>query len=152
MNHTKGKLKADGSLIKNQNGKMVAGTTMIADTEGGQSSHEANARRLVACWNALDGVPTEWLEKYADAGLKNIVQQNTDLIRKEEELIEKLITTEEDNAALKAEVERLRQAAKLLSDYMHDPVVCYTPLPDRVWVALEGLREEIGNGKQEKKP
>ena len=32
---------------------------------------EANARRLVACWNALEGVPTEFLEGGVTAELKN---------------------------------------------------------------------------------
>ena len=48
-------------------------------------------RRLVACWRALEGVPTDWIENYVDRGIKNIIQDHTDLIRKEEELTEELI-------------------------------------------------------------
>lgn len=62
MSHTEGKLNADGALIKNENGEMVAATTMIASDEGSPSAHEENARRLVACWNACDGIPIEQLE------------------------------------------------------------------------------------------
>lgn len=62
MSHTEGKLNADGALIKNENGEMVAATTMIASDEGSPSAHEENARRLVACWNACEGLATEALE------------------------------------------------------------------------------------------
>lgn len=29
---------------------------------------EANARRIVACWNACEGIDTSYLEEYADFG------------------------------------------------------------------------------------
>lgn len=60
------------------------------------------SRRVATCLNALKGVPDEWLEQYADGkSIKNIVEQSCDLVRKEEELTEKLIAAEEENAALR---------------------------------------------------
>ncbi len=72
MSHTEGKLKADGALIKNQNGEMVAAT------EGSQSNHEANARRLVACWNALLPFTTEQVENGID--LVKLMQERDELL------------------------------------------------------------------------
>jgi hypothetical protein len=55
MSHTQGKLKAQESRI------------YFADLAGGFDirncpSPEANARRLVACWNACEGISTDALE------------------------------------------------------------------------------------------
>jgi len=40
---------------------------LIEATDGDDSQDEANARRLAACWNACEGMSTEWLEGRADA-------------------------------------------------------------------------------------
>lgn len=135
MSHTEGKLTARGDFVCDSNGYRLWDY---------HYDNEANTHRIIACWNALDGVPTEWLEKYVGTGLKNIIQQNTDLIRKEEELTERLMAAEEEiaakdktidnlalqkgilkaeigrieseNEALKAEVERLRKGERRLLD------------------------------------
>lgn len=144
MSHTKGKLTIGGlgleSLDWYQHCIFDEQERFFASTETSNKTYEeeaANARRLVVCWNALEGVPTEWLENYVGAGLKNVIQQNSDLIRKEEELSEKLITTEEENAALKAENERLR--------YLRDNFVRCEPKMDgkHHWIAKGKL---IGSG------
>lgn len=49
---------------------------------------EANARRLAACWNALDGVPTEWLENYVAGGAENLLQENAALLTVLRKLVE----------------------------------------------------------------
>lgn len=57
--HTPGRLKAiKHSIYSDDEGHSVAMTFLIS-----QSEHdEANARRLVACWNACEGISTESLE------------------------------------------------------------------------------------------
>jgi hypothetical protein len=37
---------------------------------------EEDARRIVACVNALQGVPTDWLEKAADLGINDVTTGN----------------------------------------------------------------------------
>jgi|GEM_PF-4942883 len=55
--HTEGKLRQDANLISDENG------FFIASTYGeGIAKDKENARRLVACWNACDGLPTDILE------------------------------------------------------------------------------------------
>jgi hypothetical protein len=58
--HTQGRLEAIGDVIlfPPQNGAFRG-----FNLEGCPNP-EANARRLVACWNACEGVPTEMLEEY----------------------------------------------------------------------------------------
>jgi hypothetical protein len=63
----------------------------------------------VLCWNALEGVPTNWIKKYTGRPLKNIVEQSCDLVMKEEALTEELIATQEENAALKSEIDLLKK-------------------------------------------
>lgn len=45
------------------------------------AKQRAMARRLVACWNALDGVPTEWLESYTAGGVSNLLQDKAVLAK-----------------------------------------------------------------------
>lgn len=70
-NHTKGRLVLGphgairgGPVIRFMNG---SAQEQVAMTTGavwmGPGEHVANARRLVACWNACDGIPTDALEK-----------------------------------------------------------------------------------------
>ena len=80
MSHTKGKLhyQADSDaythIIRDSEGRYIT-----SGPQGSDGTDEANARRLVACWNALDGVPTEWLETYVASGAKNVIQENAAL-------------------------------------------------------------------------
>lgn len=52
-------------------GELIArdGTTVAAFVD---EPSEANARRLVACWNACDGLPTESLEKLGTLDRANV--------------------------------------------------------------------------------
>ncbi len=67
--HTPGKLEQHGVWIFTD----VADSAAIAKLEyGGVDSPgfaaaKANARRFVAAWNAVEGVPTEWLEAQFDS-------------------------------------------------------------------------------------
>lgn len=56
IEHTPGELKAEAH-------NLTIGGQYIAKTEFVNQS--ANARRMVACWNACDGIQTEKLEKAA---------------------------------------------------------------------------------------
>lgn len=46
----------------------------------------ANARRIVACVNACDGIPTAWLE----GGAADIIEHSIALIKQRDELLEAL--------------------------------------------------------------
>lgn len=48
---------------------------------------KANARRIVACVNALAGVPTEWLEGFTLSNIDNVVQENARLKQQRDELL-----------------------------------------------------------------
>lgn len=52
-----------------------------------QDITEANARRLVACWNYCEGVSTEHLEKY---GMPDFAQKISDLREQRNKLLEAL--------------------------------------------------------------
>lgn len=58
--HAQGPLTADARLyLRDKHDNIIA---RLAGTTGKYESEEMNARRLVACWNACQGVPTEVLE------------------------------------------------------------------------------------------
>ena len=80
MSHTQGKLKAQDSRIYFAG---LAGGFDIRDCP----APEDNARRLVACWNALTGIETEYLEQY---GLPDFAQKISDLAEQRNELLEEL--------------------------------------------------------------
>lgn len=50
-------------------------------------SGAANARRIVACANACEGIDTEYLEKY---GLPGFAKQISDLVEQRDQLLEAL--------------------------------------------------------------
>lgn len=65
MSHTPGKLRVESGhrgfvLTLDGDGKQYD-IAVVRDI--GNEDNEANARRLVACWNALDGISTEALEQ-----------------------------------------------------------------------------------------
>lgn len=68
--HTQGRLEvADGRRIgvvlpNEVGGGFDSHCVALAQDSGGRLNAEANARRLVACWNACDGVGTDLLEQY----------------------------------------------------------------------------------------
>lgn len=58
--HTQGPLTADARLyLRDKHDNIIA---RLAGTTGKYESEEMNARRLVACWNACEGITTERLE------------------------------------------------------------------------------------------
>lgn len=64
MSHTKGKLKLDRyNNVKTVGGDrlLLSGIAMSTGYDPNQIG-ESNARRLVACWNACDGISTEGVE------------------------------------------------------------------------------------------
>lgn len=70
--HTAGKLKIEGGPRKIDHLSIVTddGTEqLVADAEGGNEidvpTAMANARRLVAAWNLLEHLPTEFIERAA---------------------------------------------------------------------------------------
>lgn len=71
--HTQGRLKATrlGAIVGGPIREYVngSGQDQVAMTTGAEwmdeGEKEANARRLVACWNACEGIPTADLEQYA---------------------------------------------------------------------------------------
>lgn len=56
---------------------------------------KANARRIVACVNALEGVPTEWLESYTAGNVENVLQENARLKQERDELAAQVWVTRE---------------------------------------------------------
>src|SRR5688500_16492638 len=75
---TKGKLAVNADRIESaEDHDWVNDGWIIAKCEGPDAFNKA--RRLVACWNALDGVPTEWLENYVAKGAENLMQENAAL-------------------------------------------------------------------------
>jgi hypothetical protein len=63
MSHTPGNLAVSGRYIKNKNSMPVAwmtGQMMLKEKQ-------ANARRLVACWNACEGLETDQIDLIADS-------------------------------------------------------------------------------------
>lgn len=88
MSHTQGK------LILSQDGRPeVNNQSQIMESESGdlvvyfQFKNKEDARRITACWNAADGIPTAELEAAADGRLLNIFEG---LIRERDELMEAL--------------------------------------------------------------
>jgi hypothetical protein len=76
--HTQGRLvvapyEGFGPLTTIRAGDPKTGTRIASTFEATNPAHiernEANARRLVACWNACDGVPIEVLEAGQAGGL-----------------------------------------------------------------------------------
>lgn len=58
--HAQGPLTADARLyLRDKHDNIIA---RLAGTTGKYESEEMNARRLVACWNACQGITTERLE------------------------------------------------------------------------------------------
>lgn len=87
--HTKGKLTTQGVHIFDEDNRQVC--TVIGDFSDYEKSKNTS-RRLVACWNACDGIDTTSLEgKGCLAHLINDISQQVDNARQErDELVSAL--------------------------------------------------------------
>lgn len=78
-------------VIYGKDGFPIAQTISNSSPEGMERArrgeHEANARRLAACWNACEGLSTEHLEQH---GLPGFAQAISDLRAQRDELLEAL--------------------------------------------------------------
>ncbi len=79
MDHTQEPWKQDGYFVESGyegNDPTRIGTVADCRPYVGDSSPEAdaNARRIVACVNALQGVPTDYLEKLPAGALADMVE------------------------------------------------------------------------------
>lgn len=122
--------------------QLVAGC--FGDVRGGEDQADANARRLVAVWNACEGVPTEEIEDLAGIGGLNALTveagksyADVDALKAQrDELVEALgrmviflddgVLTDEDAAKARALVAKHRPAAEgashgCMSDVKHTP-------------------------------
>lgn len=67
--HTQGLMKTDGPCVVTEDGKRKIAITHFLETTGNE--HIDNARRLVACWNALVDLPQAALDGgWTRAGLE----------------------------------------------------------------------------------
>lgn len=102
MSHTQGKLYADqnGKIWRRppsdlyENGGGVAGDKPVFEANRGWYKEneegypvEANARHLVACWNACDRISTDDLEQSADIGLIRAIRAKNAVERQRDELL-----------------------------------------------------------------
>jgi hypothetical protein len=91
--HTKGKLvyqensDAYTNIIRDSKGQFIVSTP-----QGTCEIHEANARRLVACWNACDGMPLLHLERLGEEkkGVMQLVAHREELRQERDELVKAL--------------------------------------------------------------
>ncbi len=114
MSHTEGRLSVHGVVVFDESGKIVC--KMDCDLSGFFDAKE-NARRLVACWNACDGIETEDLESamsVSNQPLREnvmhsalIVEDNNRLITERTELVSaatKILDAVMDNASVPLEL------------------------------------------------
>lgn len=94
MSHTQGKLSISeigvGFEIQDQDGNVLFQSQQVPK----DSRHDrriANARRLVACWNACDGISTEELEAGFSIGLIRTIRSRNAVERQRDELLFALI-------------------------------------------------------------
>ena len=85
--HTPGRLSREGMDVRDEYGHPFADVWM--DLTAGERGI-ANARRLVACWNACDGIATEVLENIVTTGdtLLSRFEQRNETEREMLELLE----------------------------------------------------------------
>ena len=81
MSHTEGKMAANDDWIGRETGGIVAIMGGFDDI-----TNKANARRLVACWNACDGVSTESLET-GELNVSDLTDRNVELANERDELL-----------------------------------------------------------------
>ena len=102
--HTPGRLKVRGGYsIYASDNTPVADTCLTASAP---ANDEANARRLTACWNACERIPTEVLEKLSD-GVAVMLPMYQELHAQREQLLSEI---HKARAALKEQLEVLIQS------------------------------------------
>lgn len=100
--HTQGRIAVrtiDGSFgsIESEDGLTQiaqAQEVSVADRNAGWPERRGNARRLVACWNALEHLTTEGIERLADQGgamPDQRVQQLVDALAKTETYLQERV-------------------------------------------------------------
>ncbi len=63
-----------GIYTTKESGGITSGDFLCSiSAKDGVSQRQARARRLVACWNACEGVPTEYLEKCVEHQILGII-------------------------------------------------------------------------------
>ena len=93
--HTPGPLKNVKHSIYSDAGYSIA-LTLLTRSSLGAEHDEANARRLVACWNASEGIDTEDLEagsvniidKLHDDAARRVMAQRDELLKALKECVE----------------------------------------------------------------
>ena len=96
MSHTQGKLTVSeigvGFELDDEKGRCIAQTQQLCAIKNAEDHDErkANARRLVACWNACDGISTESLEMAAALGGLRDVSPGAAVFSQRDELLEAL--------------------------------------------------------------
>ena len=105
--HAQGKLEADARLnLVDKHGNIIA---RLACTTGKYESEELNARRLVACWNACEGITTERLEDLGRPLMKHLIGCDERAARQVKEA-----------AALTAQRDELLSALKVAEESVGD--------------------------------
>ena len=83
MSHTEGKLRSDVDWISDSDGKTIC----YVDAKG-EDENEANARRLVACWNEHDGLVSDNAKLYES--LNGEMRARLAVEKERDELVEAL--------------------------------------------------------------
>jgi hypothetical protein len=112
--HTQGLLVASEPsdtlhAIRDTKGRVVADVGY----SGTNAGDIANARRIVACWNACDGIDTQYLESY---GLPDFAQKISDLAAQRDELLadlEDAVSTQPADSPIKWVLRARATTAKL---------------------------------------
>ena len=85
-NHTKAPWMFDGKVVYALNKKGVnVFSAFVQDGETDEDELKANARRIVACVNACEGISTENLED--NLPVKDLARQYSEAIRQRDELL-----------------------------------------------------------------
>lgn len=94
-------------------GKEVARVHMDSEAHEDDEQHCENARRLVACWNACDGLPTESLEKLGTLDRANVEMNvfRAHLLAQRDALLAELHRMENHPASRIGELPEMARAA-----------------------------------------